>query len=545
MRPPTRTRVTAFARALLVLAAGAGVVLLTGMPAQAHPLGNFTRNVYAGLTITPDRIRIDHVIDLAEIPTFQERQQIDANHDGTPDPAEIAAYRDRSCARAASQVRLTSSGGGRLPLLVDRAVLSFPPGAGGLPTLRLECALSTDAGTMTTVTLADDNDAGRLGWHEVTAAGQGVELTGSDVPARSVSGRLTSYPTDLLASPLTRRAATVRWTRAANQSAAASTSRDLGTPATTPGATFGAVDTATRAFTALIGRQQLTLPFALLALLLAIGLGGLHALAPGHGKTMMAGYLIGAGGRIRDAVTIGLSVTVTHTAGVVLLGVLLTATARFAPEDIYPWTTIASGLLAVTIGITLLRTATRRYRHQRTAGTSPESTPSPALVAAGGAALQPGEPIEHTHEHPPHGHPHDHGHPHGHDAHQDQHPHAHPHPHPHDDVHRVGLKGLISLGFAGGLIPSPSALLVLLAGFSLHRAWFALLLVTAYGLGMALALAGIGLLLVRAGALVERWSRDRPSAGRLIPALALVPLAAAAVVVLGGSFLIVKGITTV
>ena len=514
-------------RVVAVLPISTGLLLAAGAPAHAHPLGNFTRNVYAGITVSPEAIRIDHVIDLAEIPTFSERQGIDTNHDGDLDPAETNTYLDRACRQTAAGVRLTV--GDRLrPLGVDSSTLTFPPGAGGLATLRLECALSAPldgaAGANHGVARLDDlNQSGRLGWHEITAVGDRVRLTAPGIPNVSASHRLTRYPADLLTSPLAQHTATLTWTVTGTSADAGA--RDTGRPATSvPAATtFGSVDAATQAFTALIDRQHLTLPFALLALLLAVGLGGMHALAPGHGKTIMAGYLVGAGSRMREAVIIGLSVTITHTAGVVLLGTLLVFTDRFAPETVYPWMTIASGLLAMIVGVTLLRMTIRRARDSRRL-----AEPAPAAKAK----VPTGVAAGHRHS-PDANHQHDHGHNHG-----PGHSHTHP-----PRSSGMGLKGLLSLGLAGGLVPSPSALLVLLAGFSLHRAWFGLLLVVAYGLGMALALCLIGLLLIRARGLIERLGRSYPATHRVAPALALLPIVAAAIVVLAGSYLITKGVT--
>jgi nickel/cobalt transporter (NicO) family protein len=528
-------------RAVAVLAASAGLLLLSGAPADAHPLGNFTRNFYAGITISPDRIRIDHVTDLAEIPTFSERQGIDTNHDGTLDPTETRAYQDRACQQTAAQVHL-SVGNHALALGVDSSSLSFPPGAGGLPTLRLECAISASlAGSVGaptgTARLDDLNQNGRLGWHEITAIGDRVRLSAPGIPSVSASHRLTRYPADLLSSPLTQHIANLTWivTGAGAGATTADRPASSAVSASPIAATrsFGSVDTATRAFTALIDRQHLTVPFALLALLLAVALGGLHALAPGHGKTIMAGYLVGAGARVREAVTIGLSVTITHTAGVILLGVLLVATARFAPETIYPWMTIASGLLAVTVGLTLLRITIRRTRNgsrpaQPVAAQPVTSQPVPVPVGA----IAPHQNA--TQHHHAAGHEHSH-----HGLGHDQHGHGHTHLPP---ASGVGLKGLLTLGLAGGLVPSPSALVVLLAGFSLHRAWFGLLLVIAYGAGMALALTMIGMLLVRARGMIERVGRGHPATRRLAPVLALLPTLAALVVVIAGSYLITRGL---
>jgi ABC-type nickel/cobalt efflux system permease component RcnA len=525
--------------------------LATSAAADAHPLGNFTRNLYTGLTVSPDRVSIDRVVDLAEIPAFQERQRMDADGDGVVDDAEAAGYRRQACTAQAADLSV-STAGRRLPLTVDSATLTFPGGAGGLATLRLECRLSTPSAGATQLDVDDHAFTGRLGWHEITAVGDGVAFVGSDVPSTSLSRRLTTYPADLLQSPVDRRTARLHW-RSAGAAAAADGSAVVGLDPVTAAAPRG-VDSATRAFTDLIGRQRLTVTFTLIALLLAMALGGLHALSPGHGKTLMAGYLLGVGGRVRDAVTIGLAVTVTHTAGVLALGLLLAASAQFAPERAYPWLGLVSGLLAVGIGATLLRTALRRLRTasavgRRQAGKPARRHPEPAslVTTAAGSAIREGPGTrpqrpdgaldeDARHDHPPahevdsdtNGeHVHDHG------------PHGHTHAVP---ARRVGLLGLLWLGLAGGMVPSPSAIVVLLAGFAQHRAWFGLALVAAYGVGMALTLVCTGLVLVRAGALLSRMS-SRRGHGRLASLAARLPVAAACAVLLTGGYLVVNAAT--
>src|SRR5207244_708695 len=143
-------------------------------------------------------------------------------------------------------------------------------------------------------------------------------------------------------------------------SALPTTSGSSTPPATTqssPGPTSilpRGVDRATRAFTSLVSRQHLTVAFGILAVALALVLGAIHALAPGHGKTVMAAYLVGQRGSLRQAALIGLTVTATHTAGVMALGIVLTTSAVIAPERLYPWLGLASGLLLAAIGVSVL-----------------------------------------------------------------------------------------------------------------------------------------------------------------------------------------------
>jgi nickel/cobalt transporter (NicO) family protein len=479
------------ARRGAVLAVLAATLLVAGATgAAAHPLGNFTVNTYSGLRVGPDRLIVDYVVDMAEIPTFQTRQAIDSDDDGRVTGPEAATWRDRECPRLATGLRATVDGR-PAALAVTGSALTFPKGVGGLQTLRLECALAAPLPAGQSLTFTDTNLEGRVGWREITAVGDRATLETADVPTTSPSARLTTYPQDQLSSPLNQRAASLRL-------------HPGGPPAPPPAGSVGGsaagsaagVDRATAAFTALVGERSLSPGFALVALLLAVALGAAHALAPGHGKTVMAAYLVGLRGTLRQAATIGATVTLTHTAGVLLLGLVLTTSRAVASERVYPWLGLGSGLLLAGVGIGLLVRAR-----------------------------------------PGHGHPHPHEHP---DP-------DHPHPHDHDHAGAVpdagrplGWRGLVALGLAGGLVPSPSAVVVLLGGIALGQAWFGVALVLAYGLGMAATLTGVGLLLAHLRTRMDR--RLRVPAGSVLGRIGrLLPAVTASVIVLVGLGLAASG----
>jgi ABC-type nickel/cobalt efflux system permease component RcnA len=500
--------------------------------AAAHPLGNFTVNQYSGLRLEPRRVEVDYVVDMAEIPTFQTRQEIDADGDGTVSGLEAAAWQSATCRRLAGGLELRL-GGRVVPLSVGPSRLRFPPGQGGLSTLRLECALTAATGPLgspSVVTFRNGNYADRVGWREITAVGDGTTVTGSSVPAVSASARLTSYPRDLLRSPLDQRAARVSLRPGGARLAAPGSAPDVGRAG--PAALPLGVDRATKAFTGLVARERLGLAFGAAALLLALLLGALHAVAPGHGKTVMAAYLLGQRGGLRQALLVGLTVTATHTAGVLALGVVLSASSSLAPERLYPWLGLASGLLLISIGVSLLRGALRRHgQHHRGPGARRQRDGDHGQA---------------------HAHHHAHGHGHGRD-HPDEPPHGRA---PARDHARrrperpVGWRGLLSMGFAGGLVPSPSALVVLLGAIALHRAWFGVLLVVAYGAGMAVTLTGAGLLLVRARAALDRRAAAGPAGAglgrwRLVALTQALPPLTAAVIVVVGVFLAVRGATAI
>ena len=472
-------------RLLASAALTAGLLgVLPATPASAHPLGNFTVNQHAGLRLAPDRVTVQMVVDMAEIPTFQTRSEIDTDRDKVVSPDEAAAYRQRACDELANgvDVRIENE---PTPVTVTSSDISFPPGEAGLPTLRLTCELGARSTWENSAHLAftNRNFSNRIGWREITAVGHGVRLVASDVPARSSSDVLTNYPEDLLSSPLDQQQAQLRFvvSEHAAEATALRADKSASNPADGTAAPVArGTDDLAAAFTGLVAQQRLTLGFGLLALVAAVALGAVHALAPGHGKTVMAAYLVGERGSLREAALLGLTVTSTHTAGVLVLGVLLSGSTALVPERMYPWLGLASGALLSAVGISLLVRAWPRR-------------------GGGLTALAPA---------------HHHGHAHSH--------HAHP---------AMSRKALMVMGAAGGLVPSPSALVVLLGAIALGRTWFGIGLVVGYGIGMALTLVAAGFLIVRARATLDRRLGGRTGMARLTRAL---PVMTASFVVIAG-----------
>ncbi|MFJ8039032.1 high frequency lysogenization protein HflD [Kitasatospora sp. NPDC096147] len=516
-------------------AATSGALLLLGLAApvaQAHPLGNFSVNHYLGFTAHPERLDLLALTDTAEIPTLQEQSRVDANGDGTADETERAAWADAQCARTSAALRV-SAGPAVLSWVTDSARFGYQEGAAGLRSSRVECRLHAelplpDGGVE--IRAIAGNDPARVGWHEITARGEGVTVEDSDVPERSVSDELRDYPRDLLDTPSGVTHARFRLRPGGGDGSAARAI--AGTVAGSgPAAWLAGLD----ARLARLGAaQRLTVPLGLLAVLLSLVLGAGHALLPGHGKTVMAAYLAGRHGRTRDAVIVGATVTGTHTAGVLVIGLSLTAFSSLAGDELLGWLGVVSGLLVVAVGVSLLRDAVRRlprgghrhdhghghHGHEHGHGHGDEHGHGHVGHGAGGshrelahAAAVVGHhdhaartPVAVSHDHAHHGHDHEHGH--------DGHDHDHTH-HGHDHGHRHGWFGghhhhhhgpdapsrgrLIGLGIAGGLVPSPSALVVLLGAVALGRTLFGATLVLAYGLGMAATLTAVGLLLVRVG----------------------------------------------
>jgi ABC-type nickel/cobalt efflux system permease component RcnA len=494
------TASTRYMRHTLSIVFALWLALALPVSALAHPLGNFTINHYAGLNVSSESITIDYVLDMAEIPAFQEIQTFDANGNGAPDSGEADSYHPAQCASIQSRLDLRVNDRPAAMTLTSTAI-EFPAGAGGLYTLRLTCAFSATAAVSNgaRVTFADHSYADRIGWREIVVTSEGVSLTGDLAShTQSVSNRLTVYPNDLLNSPLDQRQISFGVGSAA---AAASESAQPSGPALTP-----ISETRSDAFTQLIMIEELSLPVMVFALGVAFVWGAMHALTPGHGKTVVGAYLVGSRGTARHALYLGLTTTITHTLGVFALGLVTLFASQFIlPEQLFPWLSFISGLLVVAIGVNLclsrLRAATRAHG---------------------------GHPHDHDHSHDEahhHDHDHDHGHDHDHHHHHDGYTHSHLPPGAGGEP--VTWRSILALGISGGLLPCPSALVVLLSAIALGRVGFGLVLVSVFSLGLAAVLTGIGLVLVYAGRLFQKLPTDN----RLIR---LIPAASAVFIVLAG-----------
>ncbi|HEV3376515.1 MAG TPA: sulfite exporter TauE/SafE family protein [Thermoleophilaceae bacterium] len=436
--------------ALLTLVAA---LLVAAPAASAHPLGNFSVNHLTTVRISDDEVRVRYILDQAEIPTVQER----------------------GLSRAELLERKLGEVEQRLALLVDgRRVemeragvprLTFPNGAGGLPTTRLEVPLRAEVRDARRVELRDRTFPGRVGWKAVVPApGEGTAVR-TNAPAGDPTDGLRRYPEDLVSSPASRR------------TAAFSVEPGAGTLIAPrgEGRTFAETRADADGFAGLFEDAASGEGVILLLLLAAFGWGALHALSPGHGKAMVAAYLVGTRGTARHAVALGATVTVTHTIGVFALGVVTLALSQYVlPEDLYPWLTLVAGVMVVVIGAGVLRSRARQVRH-------------------------------HHHHH------HDHHH------------------------HALGWKGLLGMGTAAGLIPCPSALVVLLAAISQHEVALGLILITAFSLGLAGTLTALGLVVVHARRLIP----PRLAAGRLA---AVLPAASALLIVGVGCVLTARAV---
>jgi nickel/cobalt transporter (NicO) family protein len=465
---PALRRVMALVLALVALGIGAAA-------AEAHPLGNFSVNHLSVVRISDDRVDVRYVLDQAEIPTFRERGLSDA---------EVL---ERKRAEVARRLVLTVDGRTVALRPAGTPVLTHPAGQGGLNTTRLELPLTAAARGARSVTLRDGTFPGRVGWVAVQAQPGEDTAVKTGAPATDPTGGLRRYPQDLLESPSDERDARFDVRPGAG-------TIDAGTGRVSTGGDARGED----GFAGLLSDDGVLV----LLLLAAFGWGAVHALSPGHGKAMVAAYLVGTRGSTRDAIVLGATVTVTHTAGVIALGaVALGLSAWILPEQLYPWLTLLSGLLVVSVGAAVLRGRLRGLGH----------------------------PHDHAHGAHDHGHgPHDHAHDHHHEHHEPaiargQRP------------QRAGRRSLLAMGASAGLIPCPSALVVLLGAVAQHRIGLGLVLIVAFSLGLAATLTGLGIAVVHAGRVLARL----PVPGRIVAA---VPAVSAALIVVVGLALTLQAV---
>ena len=448
----------------LALLIGLVAALAAPAAANAHPLGNFTVNRYSGIDLSGDRVYVKYVLDMAEIPAFQERQKI----------TDERAYERDLAARIGHGLDLRLDGRKVALKPLDHA-LAFPPGAAGLRTLRFEAVYSA-AASSGRLELRDTNFANRIGWKEVVlAAHDGASASASSVPSTSVSHELAAYPKDLLSSPLEVTTATA----AVEPGDGPGSAPQLESRAQLS-ARAAVRATGDGGFASLIARDDLGVGVTLISVALAFFWGSAHALSPGHGKAIVTAYLVGQRGQPRHAAALGLIVTATHTIGVFTLGFVTLALSQFiVPEQLYPWIGLVSGLLVIGVGASVLL---GRVRHRRAHG--------------------------HGHHHHHHGHG------------------------------ELGWRSLTAVGISGGLLPCPSALVVLLAAISLHRIALGLGLIVAFSAGLALSITGIGL----AAILAKRTFRRFELQGRVI---GLLPALSALVIVIAGAAMTLRAIPKV
>lgn len=442
----------------------------------AHPLGNFTFNHFVRVETGADRVKIRYVVDLAEVPTFQEAQKADTDQNGALSESELAVYLDSVTQGYVNGLKLAADGKPIELKLVEKHI-GQAPGAAGLMTLRMVFDLAGDwiANANSRLTLENTNLVERAGWREIVVTPMsGVSVFDSTAFGNAVTDELKAYPEDLLTAPLNESKAEWSVTRGAIPASAKPLTLRDGKP----------VAVVRDRFAELITVEKLTPTVILIGLLLAFVLGGAHAMSPGHGKTIVGAYLVGSRGTIKHAAFLGATVTITHTFGVFILGLVTLFASRYIlPEKLYPVLSFISGALVVIIGASMF---SKRLN---------------ALIGL--------HDHEDLHEH----HHHNHSHVHNENP-QSGHSHLPP--------DEITWRSLLALGISGGIMPCPSALVLMLGAISLNRVGYGLILILVFSLGLASVLTAVGLAFVYGGKLLDkapgatRWLKVLPVISALI-----------------------------
>ena len=469
------------------------VFALAWSSAAAHPLGNFSVNHYSRIEIEKSAVKVRAVLDIAEIPTFQATQTIDANRDGTVSPDELDAYAATLAPEYIGNLAL-SADGQPIALHAASTKISQPPGAGNLPTLRVEWDLVGDLpasdNAVRRVVFENKNNPGRIGWNEIVVGSvAGINIFDSNAYGSGASEELKSYPQESLTSPLAERTAEFSFSaNAVATDAKVLQNRD------------GHISTPVEKdrFAELITVTEVTPTIIFFGLLLAFGLGSAHALSPGHGKAVVGAYLIGTKGTPKHAIFLGLTVTVTHTLGVFALGlVMLFASKYILPERLMPILNFVSGLLVFVIGISLFK-----------------SRLMPLLGYQNAEETHPAEDLHDL------------------DDLNDDFTHTHGgSTHSHLPPQKVTWKNLLFLGISGGLLPCPSALVLMLSAVAYERIGYGLILTIVFSLGLATTLTVVGLAFLYGGRIFDRPGMSENKILKVLPAFSAFVIACVGAVI--------------
>ena len=505
--------------------------LLFSTTAYAHPMGNFSINHYARFEAKSNNLNLRYIVDYAEIPTSERASQLDSDGNGAVSEAEKTAFLN-SEANSLAKGLTVSLDGQKTALQTVDSKLDLIQGAAGLNTLRvlINFQIALPQSAKHRVEYRDGNFAGRTGWMEIIAAPSAdFSIRDSDAAQTDRSRELTRFPADSNSVPPRQTAASFTLVKAG----VGVTSNKPDAPLTnSPAApdSSAASNTPHNGFTQAIAERDLTPGVMLLGVLIALAFGAVHALSPGHGKTMVAAYLVGSRGTPRHAILLGAVVTITHTFGVFLLGIItLFATRYIVPEKLYPALSGASGMIIFGVGLWLLMDRWQLLN---------------------GHGHHQGHAHDHTHAHDhAHDHSHAHDHTHSHESdyeeHLDEHGtlvHSHggkAHSHTVPDG-PVTAKTLILLGISGGIVPCPEALVVLLAAIKMNRILYGLLLIVGFSIGLAAALIAIGLIVVSARQKLSKLD-NLGSSGKLVRYL---PVGSAAVITIIGAMMTLSAMGT-
>ena len=563
------------------------VLLFIATNGDAHQITGTDIATLTQLQVDHNRITGSYELQYGELSALDERRRMDTDGDdrisATEQETYIAQRRDALNSNLSLEVD-----GQPLPVQLENGELlpDEPLVAPAQMTLRFQLAAQEAEFTQRhTLVFRDANSFPRLVHADISVEGMPLVDIDQAVPRQGALKQIRiQAPDGPVEAAVALEPSELLW-----QSGAFAGGQDLPGAAST---TAEQVSSSTDRLKDMLRSDELSFGMIVFALALSIFLGALHALEPGHGKTIVAAYLIGSRGTVANAIFLGGVVTFTHTFSVIVLGVITLFASRYIlPEQIFPWLGASSGLLIMGLGTWLFVRNLKGKGHGHSHGPFGSHQHLPAGHAhEEDPDHEPAHSHPHPHEHETdtnHHHPHDHDHestrehPHDHDhdehehTHEDEYPLAHEHGHPHDhdeDEHEhshehesahdhshehehsrepqsepshdhgdehghghshvpqgeVTLGSLLALGISGGIVPCPGALVILLLAVALHRIVFGLTLIISFSLGLAAILIAIGILMVKARPLMERFTGE----GRLIRILPVV----SSVVIIGVGF---------
>jgi len=468
-------------------------ILFAAAVAFAHPFGNLSVNHYARLEPGTRGVEVTYALDLAEIPSFELMQSWGVAKDS---PREVLQAKAAEQARVWADNLVFTENGKPLTPRIAATELAVQDGAANLPVLHVDAA-GVRFG------YEDGNYANRAGWREIVIRpAAGADVSKASNGDAELSQALTAFPQDLTKAPQDTRA-WFEWSvvngpatqirkpviepMTAPAMPAAPTAPAAGPPAPVNPSTVKRNDAISR----ILRMKEIPWPLMATLIALAFWFGALHALEPGHGKTMVAAYLVGSRGTPKHAILLGAVVTFTHTISVFILGLGTMFLSRyFMPDRISKVLGIVSGLSIVGIGTMLL------WRRA-------------------------GSVRGHTHHHPhPHNHPHTHPHTHTHDG----------HTHTHVPEGEISMGSLLALGASGGLVPCPSALVLLLSAISMGRPGLGMILLVAFSLGLAIVLMATGMAVLYAKNLFPERGQKGGAFFRYMPVISAAAIVAIGVV---------------
>lgn len=553
-------------------------VLTAATLLTAHPMGNFSVSHYARFEPKAGAVDIVYVLDLAELPTFDLLRQWGLERSSSKE--QLASKATQQAREWAKHLDIRAGGKAVTPKFLSASYV-IADGAGDLPIIRVTSRLRADSAPGT-FEYEDHNFPDRAGWKEIVIRpGAGAAIAKASQTSEEHSKGLTDYPQDPTLAPPQDVRASFEWTGAAPVVVAEKAEPTPAAPVIAPipqpkapQATAPAAMTAQAApagsvvkgdfLSRMLHQRELTLSMILIALVVAFGLGAAHALTPGHGKTIVAAYLVGSRGTLKHAAYLGAMVTFTHTVSVFLLGLATLFLFQYVmPEKITQGLGVVSGLSIVAIGGWMLwkriHGISHGHAHGHSHGHSHDHGHAHQHAEVGAHAHSHDDALTHshvgghTHEHVhagAHAHTHDDAHTHSHirgDMHEHTHSHDDPHTHTHEHgklVHSHGPGGhehshdvpdeitwgsLTALAVSGGLVPCESALVLLLSAIALGRIGLGLMLLVAFSIGLAIVLMIIGILVIYAKNLFPASNKANRH-----PAFRWIPVASAAIVMCVG-----------